>query len=150
MFEKGCWVKWLSVCLVFVGNSSHLLFSLVISHILFISHYMLYFHINFCSLLNFTVGSRRQSIPGKQQLLSLLPVPSMNNHYIIIKKETLFVRHSYWNSFWMGFKKALSEPKYQTISLSRLMQVLSQPCRLLSFKLILKSNGEQNVLTVHE
>lgn len=66
---------------------SHLLFSLVISHILLISHQMLYFHINFCSLFNFTAGARTQSIPGKYQLLSLPPVPSMNNHYITVEKD---------------------------------------------------------------
>lgn len=50
---------------------------------------MLYFNINFCSLFNFTAGARIQSIPGEQQLLSLLPVPSMNNHYITVEEETL-------------------------------------------------------------
>lgn len=112
---------------------------------------MLYFNIIFCSLFNFTAGARIQSIPGEQQLLSLLPVPSMNNHYITVEQETLIVWHSHWNSYseW-ALQKLCPEPTYQTISLSRPVQMLSQPCRLLSFKLILKSNGEQNVLTVHE
>lgn len=80
---------------MFGVSRKHFTFTLIIGDIIYITDITLnaVFHVNFCSLFKFIAGARTQSIPGKQQLLTLLSVPvrSMNNHYITVKKETLIV-----------------------------------------------------------